>query len=96
MKLRAPMTAGGFGMWCMTFSAFDCTFAKLRKKEDPWNAILSGVATGAVTSARQGWKGMCMSAIMGGIMLSLFEGIGVFLSRQGAEHTRPQAPILPN
>ena len=46
VKTRVPIVAGSFAVWGLCFSCFDCTFTALRKKEDPWNAILSGAATG--------------------------------------------------
>lgn len=39
-------------MWGGLFSAFDCTFSHIRKKEDPWNSIMSGTVTGGVLAAR--------------------------------------------
>jgi hypothetical protein len=35
---------------------FDCSFVYLRKKEDPWNSIMSGAITGAVLQARRKWN----------------------------------------
>lgn len=52
MKERAPVTGGQFAAWGICFSSFDCTFAYLRQKEDPWNSIMSGGAAGAVMAAR--------------------------------------------
>ena len=37
---------GSFAIWGTLFSICDCTFTYIRKKEDPWNAIASGAATG--------------------------------------------------
>ncbi|KAJ1498430.1 Mitochondrial import inner membrane translocase subunit Tim17-A [Coelomomyces lativittatus] len=95
MKLRGPVVGGGFGIWGGLFSTFDCAFAGLRQKEDAWNSIISGAASGAVLSARSGWKMACSSAVFGGLVLAMIEGVGVLLNRQSAEMTRPQAPILP-
>jgi len=39
-------------MWGGCFSSIDCTLVYLRKKEDPWNSIMSGAATGAILSVR--------------------------------------------
>ena len=36
-------------MWGTLFSICDCTFTYIRKKEDPWNAIASGAATGGLS-----------------------------------------------
>ena len=46
------LISGNFAMWGLMFSSFDCTFQYVRGKEDPWNAIASGAATGAVLSFR--------------------------------------------
>ena len=43
---------GQFAAWGLCFATFDCSFAKLRQKEDPWNSIMSGGAAGAVMAAR--------------------------------------------
>ena len=37
---------GSFAIWGTLFSICDCSFTYIRKKEDPWNAIASGAATG--------------------------------------------------
>ena len=52
LKERAPVLGGQFAAWGLCFSSFDCTFAYLRQKEDPWNSIMSGAAAGAVMAAR--------------------------------------------
>ena len=44
--------AGNFAVWGGLFSCFDCTFAAVRKKEDPWNAICAGACTGGLLAAR--------------------------------------------
>lgn len=36
------------------FSTIDCTLVHFRKKEDPWNSIISGAATGGILAARNG------------------------------------------
>lgn len=57
MRARAALTGGGFAIWGGTFSAIDCGMVYSRGKEDPWNSIISGAATGAVLAARGGkWK----------------------------------------
>ncbi len=52
LKERAPVLGGQFAAWGLCFASFDCTFAHLRQKEDPWNSIMSGAAAGAVMAAR--------------------------------------------
>ena len=51
VKARVPIIGGNFAVWGGLFSAFDCTLVAIRKKEDPWNSIISG-ATGRVCSPR--------------------------------------------
>jgi import inner membrane translocase subunit TIM17 len=34
------------------FSTIDCTLVYFRQKEDPWNSIISGFATGGILAAR--------------------------------------------
>ena len=52
VKARAPITGGSFATWGALFAAFDCSFAAIRRKEDPWNSIASGATTGAVLAMR--------------------------------------------
>jgi import inner membrane translocase subunit TIM17 len=52
VKARAPVTGGSFATWGALFATFDCTFAAIRHKEDPWNSIASGAATGGVLAMR--------------------------------------------
>lgn len=54
VKTRSPIIAGNFAVWGGTFSVVDCTLVHFRKKEDPWNSIISGAATGAILAARNG------------------------------------------
>eukprot|EP00954_Amorphochlora_amoebiformis_P027688 1387154-Amorphochlora_amoeboformis.AAC.2 len=52
VRLRAPATGGAFAIWGGSFCTFDCMFIHLRKKEDPWNAIMAGACTGGVLASR--------------------------------------------
>ncbi len=52
MKERGPVFGGQFAAWGFCFATFDCTFAHIRQKEDPWNTIMSGAAAGAVMASR--------------------------------------------
>lgn len=54
VRARAALTGGGFAIWGGTFSAIDCGLVYSRGKEDPWNSIISGAATGGVLAARGG------------------------------------------
>ena len=93
-RLKAPKTAVGFGLWGLTFSLFDCSFVALRKKEDPWNAIMSGAGTGFVLALRQGKGPAISSAIIGGVFLAMIEGVGILLNRMQADFYAPRPPQL--
>jgi import inner membrane translocase subunit TIM17 len=75
------------------FSTIDCTLVHIRKKEDPWNSIISGAATGGILAARNGAAAMAGSAIIGGVLLALIEGIGIMFTRISADQFRQQGPI---
>lgn len=47
------------------FSTIDCALITIRKKEDPWNSIISGAATGGILAARSGLPAMAGSAFIG-------------------------------
>ena len=72
---------------------FDCCLLGLRQKEDPWNAILAGTFTGGVLAMRQGPRSALMSAAMGGAILSLIEGLGIYLNSWNtmAQHEQMEA-----
>lgn len=81
MKARAPALGGSFAVWGALYSSFDCSLSAIRQKEDPWNSILSGAATGGVLSARAGAKAAAKNAIIGGVLLGVIEGLGIMLTR---------------
>lgn len=74
------------------FSTIDCTLVHFRKKEDPWNSIISGAATGGILAARNGVPAMVGSAVIGGVLLALIEGVGIMFTRISAEQFRNPAP----
>ncbi|CAK9815481.1 Mitochondrial import inner membrane translocase subunit Tim17-B [Anthophora quadrimaculata] len=90
VKQRSPIVAGNFAVWGGIFSTIDCTLVHLRKKEDPWNSIISGAATGGILAARNGIPAMAGSAIIGGVLLALIEGVGIFFTRMSADQFKPQ------
>lgn len=92
MKERAPVLGGQFAAWGLCFACFDCTFAHVRQKEDPWNTIMSGAAAGAVMAARNGPKHMVGSAVVGGVLLALIEGVGIMMNRMASEQFRNVDP----
>jgi len=94
VKERAPVLGGQFAAWGICFSTFDCTFVHLRQKEDPWNSIMSGAAAGAVMVARHGPKQMLGSAVVGGVLLGLIEGLGIMMNHLGSTQFRPVDPRM--
>lgn len=75
------LVTGSFAVWGVLFSGCDCTLVYFRKKEDPWNAIISGAATGGILAARAGLKAAGRSALAGGVILAAIEGLNVLLMR---------------
>ncbi|KZO95524.1 Tim17-domain-containing protein [Calocera viscosa TUFC12733] len=94
IKARAPVTGGNFGVWGGMFSTFDCAVKGYRKKEDAWNAIISGFLTGGCLAVRSGPRVMFQSAVACGILLGVFEGVGVLLNRMFSEQNRQQLPQI--
>lgn len=94
VKTRSPILAGNFAVWGGMFSTIDCTLVHFRKKEDPWNSIISGAATGGILAARNGVPAMAGSAIIGGVLLALIEGVGILFTRITADqfHAPPPPP----
>lgn len=70
------------------FSTCDCTLQAVRGKEDPINAIASGAITGGVLAIRSGPRAAGKSALVGGVLLALIEGMGIMLTRMMA-NTQP-------
>lgn len=95
IKARAPVVGGSFGVWGGLFSSFDCAVKGYRQKEDPYNAIISGFLTGGTLAVRSGPKGMLGSAIGCGVLLGVFEGVGVLVGRLFAESNKPVSPLIP-
>jgi len=83
-KSRAPILGGNFAVWGVLYSSFDCTLSHMRQKEDPWNSIVSGAATGGVLAARAGAKAAMKNAVIGGVMLGFIEGLGIMMTRMFA------------
>ncbi|ESQ34763.1 hypothetical protein EUTSA_v10008738mg [Eutrema salsugineum] len=84
VRMNAPRIGGGFAVWGGLFSTFDCALVYARQKEDPWNSILSGAATGGLLSMRQGINATARSAIVGGVLLALIEGAGIMINKFSA------------
>jgi len=73
-RIRAPRYGVSFAAWGFVYSSCECSMIALRQREDPWNSIASGAATGAVLAARQGKGAMLVSALFGGVILAVIEG----------------------
>ncbi len=70
-------------MWGLCFASFDCSIAAVRKKEDPWNAILSGACTGGLLAIRAGPKAAGKNAVIGGLVLAMIEGASIAITKVG-------------
>ncbi|GAV53616.1 hypothetical protein ZYGR_0AK01180 [Zygosaccharomyces rouxii] len=95
LKARAPVVGGNFGVWGGLFSTFDCGVKAVRKREDPWNAIIAGFFTGGALAIRGGWKHTRNSAITCACLLGVIEGVGLMFQRYAAWQAKPMAPPLP-
>ncbi|KAK5166950.1 translocase of the inner membrane [Saxophila tyrrhenica] len=73
VKARAPVLGGNFGVWGGMFSTFDCAVKGVRKKEDPWNAIIAGFFTGGALAVRGGPRAIRNGAIGCAILLAVIE-----------------------
>eukprot|EP00953_Heterococcus_sp_UTEX-ZZ885_P016699 9375-Heterococcus_DN1.PRE.1 len=77
VKARAPVLGGNFAVWGGLFACCDCSMVAIRRKEDPWNSIISGAATGGILALRAGPKTAAKNAAVGGVLLALIEGLGI-------------------
>jgi import inner membrane translocase subunit TIM17 len=97
MSARGPVLGGQFAVWGGVFACCDCSLTALRQKEDPWNSILSGAATGGVLAARAGPKAMASAAVVGGVLLALIEGMGImFTNLLSPDLASPEMMGLPD
>lgn len=81
MAARGPVLGGQFAVWGGLFACCDCSLTSLRQKEDPWNSIMSGAATGGILAARAGPKAVTQAAVVGGVLLALIEGAGIMITK---------------
>ncbi|KAK6775999.1 hypothetical protein RDI58_027000 [Solanum bulbocastanum] len=98
VRMNAPRIGGSFAVWGGLFSSFDCTMVYLRQKEDPWNSIIAGAATGGFLQMRQGLGAASRSALFGGVLLALIEGAGIMLNKvmSAPQNFPPMEEPLPN
>mmetsp|Transcript_3409 Transcript_3409/g.5757 ORF Transcript_3409/g.5757 Transcript_3409/m.5757 type:complete len:141 (+) Transcript_3409:51-473(+) len=81
VRNRAPLIGGSFAMWGGCFSTIDCLMIYYRQTDDPWNAIVSGFLTGGILQFRSGPQAAFKNALIGGIMLTLIEGVTVAITQ---------------
>lgn len=89
IRREAPRTGGSFAVWGCLFSTFDCTLVAIRKKEDPWNSIGAGFLTGGFLQLRTGPRSAAQSAVFGGVLLAMIEGLGIVLTKMTAPAPAP-------
>lgn len=75
-------------MWGGLFNTYDCAVKGIRKKEDPWNAIIAGFFTGGSLAVRGGYRSMRNGAISCAILLAVIEGVSIGFNRMMADNTR--------
>merc|ERR1712127_799204 len=75
----------------MGFACCDCSLTAIRQKEDPWNSIISGAATGGILAARAGPKAVASAAVVGGTLLALIEGFGIMMTKMFAPPVMDEA-----
>lgn len=77
-SLKAPTVGSAFATWGGVFCAFDCSLSWLRSgKEDAWNPVIAGAATGGVLSMRSGLRSCARSAAVGGVLLGIIEVVQI-------------------
>ncbi|CAL5429227.1 unnamed protein product [Camellia sinensis] len=98
VRMNAPRVGGSFAVWGGLFSTFDCTMVYVRQKEDPWNSIIAGAATGGFLQMRQGLGAASRSALFGGLLLALIEGAGIMLNKvmSAQQNFPPMEEQMPN
>ncbi|XP_022213479.1 probable mitochondrial import inner membrane translocase subunit Tim17 1 [Drosophila obscura] len=88
VRARSGLVGGNFALYGAIFSSIDCALVYCRKREDAWNSVTSGAATGGILAARQGLKGMMSSALICGVLMGLIEGTSILMAHQSADQLR--------
>jgi import inner membrane translocase subunit TIM17 len=101
LRMNAPRVGGAFAVWGGLYSTFNCTAVYLRQKEDPWNSIIAGASAGGLLSLRRGLRAVVRSAVVGGALLAMVEGIGILTKRamaaeQAEQQNQPPVVHDPN
>ena len=82
-----------FAVWDGVFQTIHCTLVHLRKKEDRWNGIISGAATGGIVAVRNCLPAIARMALIGGLLMVLAEGVDILVvKRIQAEPFQPVQP----
>lgn len=92
--MRAPVLGGNFGVWGGLFSTFDCAVKGVRRKEDPYNAIIAGFFTGGALAIRGGYKAARNGAIGCAVLLAVIEGVGISFQKMMAGSTKLEVSIV--
>ncbi|KAI3390133.1 hypothetical protein SNEBB_001806 [Seison nebaliae] len=90
IRHRAPKLGGSFAMWGGVFSLTECSLKFLRRKEDPYNSIISGAITGGVVQIRHGIPNILASAFVGGVILAIIEGSMIMLTKFQTEQMKAE------
>lgn len=93
VKMRAPRFGVEFSAWAACFSAFECSLLAIRGKEDSWNPIISGAATGMLLASRSGFRPAVQAGVFGGAILGLIEGVNILVTK--ATSSMVNAPPQP-
>jgi import inner membrane translocase subunit TIM17 len=81
IRNRSALLGGSFAMWGGIFSFTDCALISIRKKDDPYNAIMAGTITGGVLAIRGGISVAFKQALAGGFILAMIEGVGIIFQQ---------------
>ena len=71
---------GSFAIWGLLYSACDCTFSAIRRKEDVWNSIIAGGLSAGILAMRGGMKVFLRNCAQGAFLLGLIEGFNIMIS----------------
>jgi hypothetical protein len=66
----------------------------VRRKEDPWNAIIAGFFTGGSLAIRGGYKATRNGAIGCAVLLAVIEGVGIGFQRMLAGSTKLEVSLI--
>ncbi|KAG2257206.1 hypothetical protein Bca4012_094380 [Brassica carinata] len=93
VRMNAPRVGGIWAVWGGVFSTLDCAMVYARQKEDPWNSIFAGAATGGLLSLRQGFRATGKAALVGGALLTLLQGVQIALDKLASAAQHEQASM---